>query len=448
MKLLFCVHGYPPELYGGTENATRELARALARSGEHVLVATGSMASAGDEPSVREEDGVRVHTLARGDLYFDHWQKSNSPGIGAAWRELLQRERPDLVHVQHWLRLTDELVLGAARQGIPAVLSLHDHFASCLLVSRAHPKEGRPCEREAGALECVRCAVAHPPRTPWIPLEHQLLAFEARRGRLATEARLARRRVVPSRSHAQALQRWAGPPWSELEYEIIPPLRRSLSPAERKRLAAPHALGVLRLGSWGHTSAVKGLDLLRQAVALAGAEVAIELVSAGPLAGGTYSAESLAEHPVSQVHAMVAPSLAPESYGVVLDEARELGLPAVLPRAGAFVERAQEGAGVLFHEPGDVRDLARVLLRLSREAGLLDELLGRLPRPGTSDFELGVDQHRRLYSAVVQEGPPAAGEVPEAAWFDDRMRAAECAAWDEACSRTPAAEMGLDQREP
>jgi hypothetical protein len=88
---------------------------------------------------------------------------------------------------------------------------------------------------------------------------------------------------------------------------------------------------------------------------------------------------------VSEVHAIVSGSLAPESYGLVLDEARELGLPALLPHAGAFVERGREGEGVLFYASGDPDSLASAILRLVREEHLLDELRARIPACGAPE---------------------------------------------------------------
>ena len=43
MKLLLAVHGYPPELCGGTEISVRELARGLARAGHEVTVVAGTL---------------------------------------------------------------------------------------------------------------------------------------------------------------------------------------------------------------------------------------------------------------------------------------------------------------------------------------------------------------------------------------------------------------------
>jgi hypothetical protein len=58
MKLLFAVHGAPPELVGGTENSVFELARALVRGGDDVVVAAGTLGAAG-EARIGSGAGVR-----------------------------------------------------------------------------------------------------------------------------------------------------------------------------------------------------------------------------------------------------------------------------------------------------------------------------------------------------------------------------------------------------
>ncbi len=447
MKIALCVHGFPPELMGGTELAAAALARSLARAGDDVIVVTGSLRGRGGlqrEDAVEETEAggerVRVVRLLRGDLYFDHWQKSGHPLVTRIFRELLRAERVELVHVHHWLRLSDELVLAAARERVPALVSLHDHFVDCLLGARVDPRTARPCERGASAGACVPCAAHVPPRTPWLPIDQQWLYFEKRKQRLLRELCLARARIVPTLTHAQSIAQFL-PEAAALEYEVIPPARdASMQP--RAPLPAPRALGTLRLGTWGHSSAIKGLELVREAVRRASAGARVELRSAGALGGAPYAPHELAAHAVSDVHALVCGSLAPESYGIVLDEARELGLVALLPREGAFVERAREGEGVLFYACGDVQSLASVIARLANEDGLLESLRERIPAAATSLDDV-VSRTRELYARVVAQGPPDPAGLPKEEWFATRLAEAEMAHWDEALSRASPRELGF-----
>ena len=137
VRLLLVCHGYPPDTTGGTERSVQALARGAALLGHEVCVLAGSLHKGRAGELVREEDheptsGARIEVLRakRGDLYFDHWQKSACPALGRAYDGLLAEYAPDVVHVHHWLRLTRDLVTRAARAGVPALVSLHDlHLA-------------------------------------------------------------------------------------------------------------------------------------------------------------------------------------------------------------------------------------------------------------------------------------------------------------------------------
>jgi glycosyltransferase involved in cell wall biosynthesis len=129
VKVALVLHGYPPELLGGTENAARELAHGLVRHGHEVVVVAGTLAHEQgfrrclELDPLREADGggarpIRVHKIHRADLYFDHWQKSASARASLAFRDILREERPDLVHVHHWIRLSRDLVHRAALERV------------------------------------------------------------------------------------------------------------------------------------------------------------------------------------------------------------------------------------------------------------------------------------------------------------------------------------------
>ena len=159
---------------------------------------------------------------------------------------------------------------------------------------------------------------------------------------------------------------------------------------------------------------------------------------------GAFDAPELGEHPATAVHAMVSGTRAHESWGLVLDEALQLGLPAVLPRSGAFVERAGDWA--LTYEPCDPASLAAALGRLEGEAGLLARLRGAIPDGGRGGA-FGTDEHVErtlaVYARALTAGAP---EAPLADWWADGMRERELAAWDEAFGQQSAAALGFEER--
>jgi glycosyltransferase involved in cell wall biosynthesis len=293
------------------------------------------------------------------------------------------------------------------------------------------------------------------------------MAFATHRSGVERELSLARSLVVPSAAHREGLLAGlSAAPGPERWHVLPPPPPEAASPARSNPRPLPGTGSPLLLGSWGHMSPHKGTDLLLEALRLVAERCSVELHLAGApgdaafeaellslAAGlavhfhGPFEPEDLPAHPVTAVHALVYPSRAPESHGLVLDEARALGLPAVLPRLGAFPERAREDPegcdGVLFHAPGDAADLARVLCRLADEEGLIARL-GKGTRTFVASTGAGITEGawaRRLWelcAAAAEEGAP---ETVEPDWFDVPMAREGERLWDAALSRTPPEEL-------
>lgn len=462
MKLLLCVHGFPPEHVGGTELAARDLAEGLSRLGHEVVVLAGSCARPAEggvdlhEERVEAADAsYRLLRSTRPDLYFDHWHKSRSARVAAAFRELLARERPDVVHVLHWLRLSRDLVLHAAQAGLPAVVSLNDSWVSCPLVFRVLPETREVCERPLSGAHCIACAGRVPPRTPWVPMEAAFMALGERARGVGRELALARAVLVPTLAFGERQLRWLGGVEGVALAEVPP---AAASPELAPRAIEPRGDGTLRLGAWGRLSELKGTDLLLEALHRLGPDSGVALVLAGREAppgfvaelqrrfeglpwshAGPYEARELGDHPVTRVHAMVCATRAPESFGLVLEESRALGLPSVLPRAGAFAERAGPERGTLLFEPGSADDLAAALRRLRDEEALLGSLREAVPAPASPAEVL--EAHLEHYERARSVGPPA--EVPEREWYAERMHDFAEEEWDRRLAEHTAEELGV-----
>lgn len=467
MRILLALHGYPPELVGGTENGVQALARGLARAGHEVHVVSGTLAcreciELSREVDVDPESGatIRVVRVHRDDLYFDHWHKAAHPGVGAAFDALLAEIEPDVVHVHHWIRLTRDLVARAARAGVPAVVTLHDLWTTCLITFRVRAGEEEFCEAPLAASPCLACAGSHPPRTPWVGAIEGRMRLEQHRADLLAELRLARAVLAPSAAHGREIESMLGLDPGALDVRPVPPGRDLDLP---RRPPAPRQAGTLRLGTWGQLVPLKGVDLVLAALRRLPDPRAVELVVAGgePDAGyarrvreaaaglrvrfeGAYGADELAEHAVSRVDAHVAGTRARESWGLVLDEALTLGLPCILPRAGAFPERVEGGAWASFYEPGDADDLARAIGELVREPERLDRMAAALPARDAVAHTLE-RALRRTLAAYEDARSAGAPEIEAATWWADGLRERELRAWDASLSAAPAGALGFEE---
>lgn len=163
LKILYVVHGFPPDTWAGTEVYTQNLALEMQRRGHEVVVFTRAPAARGNAEgglpdfavAAEEFQGLRVlrmtHRLAHARLAESYRQ----PKAEAAFAAVLERERPDVVHFQHLIHLSAGCVDVARERGIPTVLTIHDYWAICARVQLIRP-DGVRCEENQGA-GCFLC---------------------------------------------------------------------------------------------------------------------------------------------------------------------------------------------------------------------------------------------------------------------------------------------------
>lgn len=442
MKILLATHGFPPEHTGGTEHATSALARDLALLGHEVIVVAGS-----DQPadacfrrdaadSHRVFEVVRCH---RSDPHYGHWHKRHSPEISRGFMELLQQERPDVVHVHHWLRLTDDLVRIAARQLIAVVTTLHDYGSSCPIMHRVPAELLGFCRETPCVHPCSACATRHYLHTPWVD---QAAADDYYQRWLAgSRAELAASSVLVclSRDHADGIATAFG---LGQRPSIVPP---ALAQAPMRRAVRPVGQELV-LGAWGSLHQLKGADILIAAVRLARADgVGIVLHLAGQSVDPPFEArirelivglpvhlhgryERLQDHPVSDVDAFVSGTRAHETWGLVADEAIALGKPLILPAAGAFPERFGDSARALLYEPGNARSLADVLVRLCRDESLRRRFFAPIADTVMNTPIKMARRYEQFYGLARERGAPVIGHANPA-------EAARAAAWHDAWNR-------------
>lgn len=426
MKILFAVHGYPPESSGGTELYVRKLAGSLAERGHAVSVVAGSTRWRKAAAAVTADaGGIPVTTIHRSDPFHEQWQRSFCPTASALFDEALKAAKPDLVHVHHWMRLSRDLVEVARRRGIPAVVTLHDLWTTCLRLDRVLDGE-EFCTRKLEPGVCVACVGGARPWTGPHELEKVAALFRAD---ARNELTVARRRIVPTRSHGERIA--AALDLDPASFTTMP--HGTISEIAR-RSAPERAPGVLRVGHFGALYATKGVHVLLEAVKRARRRDAIEVHLYGTAVDESYGAflRELAQGSKVEFHgaftpadlatapidAVVLPSLAAESFSFALDDALALGVPIVASDFGALGERLGS-AGRLF--PRGDRDAL---------AAILDALADAAPHEGNGSRGAAAAQPavpfaehaaamEALYRAVLKEGP-----APAASTFDDRAHLA------------------------
>lgn len=408
MRVIEVVHGFPPDCRGGTESYVERLSLGLLERGIEVLVVSGALESRSPaQTSEARWRGIRVLRIHRPDAYYESWERSFSAPASELFEALLDRERPDLVHVHHWLRLSRDLVRRAEGRRVPALLTLHDFAATCLICFRVKADDSFCLERLAPEV-CLPCVGVPAGRTR----EEALAEIGRLRADLLAELDRARRRFALSRSHAELLARVTGRPPSH--FEVLPfraVTRLGRAPHQPRPAGAP-----LRLVNWGYQFHLKGQHLLLEAVRRARHRSGIRVDLLGTPVFSAYDEKlrSLAEgldvgfHGPYEFSALerrdadlaVFPMLSAETYGFVLDEAKQLGLPAAVPDLGALRERVGEGGFVL--PRGDVGALAALLDELYEDPPRLEGVRARVGEPEGS-FDDHLDALLAAYREVCGE---------------------------------------------
>ena len=369
MRILQVLHNYPPEFRGGVERAVEQSVAGLAALGHHVEVLCGSeRVDSEAQAFVENHEGVRVVRLVREGLFRTPADPFD-PGLVPLYEQALSELRPDVVHIHHWWNLGDDIARRAVASGIPVVLTLHDSFSTCSLFFRM-PDGQTPCELPQGGGSCGPCLFAK------YGVDQDELAFLAEQRAISFRAEVAAAAVVlaPSESHANALVRHSG----IVMPEVVPLGTQPLEPLPREGRAFPD--GPLRLLHFGNLSRLKGVEVLAHAVELADPTgEAIELVLAGEQVEAdlfTGRARMVPRYSRDDLRALAAaadvavfPSLARETYGLVVDEALHLQLPVFVSNRGALGERiGGRGSAVSVDTP---EALAATLRSILADPGIL-----------------------------------------------------------------------------
>ncbi|MBI3819617.1 MAG: glycosyltransferase [Planctomycetes bacterium] len=423
MRILFAVHGYPPECTGGTELYVRKLSQGLAARGHTLSVVAGSLQwFHQDRTSEETLDNIQVSRIHRSDPFHERWEKSYCPTAGLIFDKILAKFKPDLLHVHHWMRLSRDLVEIARRRKIPAVVTIHDLWSTCLRVDRILDGEGF-CSRTLDPKHCVPCIGG---ARPWTGVGELREAGRLYLEDIRNELAVARARIVPTKIHAERVA-------SALEldpssFTILP--HGSISDLKAGKKRRPLADGMLRIGHWGALYHLKGVHVLLEAAHLSRYKDKLDIHLYGSAPDDAYGDKlrQLAEGLRVEFHGpfrapdlgretfdiVVMPSLASESYSFALDEAISLGFPIFASDFGALSERLGS-AGKLFPR-GDRTALAAMLDECIEKPQSLQKFEARTP-------PMTIEEHVTRMEKIYKEAD-ASGKVPANSKFDDRAHVA------------------------
>lgn len=340
--------------------------------------------------------GTGVPFLGDPALSFDN------PRVTAAFTEVLNAVRPDLVHF-HSIQHIGVGALDACRaRGIPHIVTAHDAWWVCgrqFMVTR----QGSYCRQEAVDLDvCSQCVD-----------DANLNRF--RQHRLSNALKLADRILVPSHYFAEFYRA------NGFDEERITVNRNGiLRPATKARLRKP---GPLRFGYVGGNIALKGVDLVREAfrrisdlpVRLIVVDNALNLGASsfpGDFFKGVRDVEIVPAYTqqniddfFDSVDVLLFPTQAKESFGLTVREALARGVWVITTDAGGVVEDIFPGRnGLIIPFNSDAKILEAAIRRVveiydAMPAGSVIDL----PSPSLTYFDAQAEELAQIYHAVAAD---------------------------------------------
>jgi glycosyltransferase involved in cell wall biosynthesis len=355
---------------GGTESHVKALSRGLAGRGHQVTIATSQLpGTAIDEIA----DGLRIRRICgwanralRGSYEraeVPYQPPLPDPGMMRALREVIDDERPDIVHAQGWISYSCMAI--ARRIECPLVVTMHDYSLSC--ARRTLLRNGvTECAGPRLSI-CLRCAPGQYGKAKGTALTLGLRTARTLHDRVDSW-------VAASQSVADA-SRCSLPPGSEAT--VIPSLTPDVQVDGQRPEWLPSGHFLLFVGALGHH---KGLYWLLDAYSGGGLSWPLVVIGASrhdALQGQPDNVTVITDVPHQDVMAAwrhagigLVPSLCREGFGLVAVEAMRSGVPVVASRIGALPEIVADGVTGLLVTPGNTPELIRAIRRMEEDPQL------------------------------------------------------------------------------
>lgn len=398
MRIVLATNQLPPHELGGVGLFSVNLAAELERAGHDVTLLSGS--SYGVRGRARLEEvseivpGIRTLRLLKSGQHDTAVGRFVSTFLDAQAEALLQQAlqelAPDVLHIQHTLNLSSRLTQLGLASGAAVVATVHDFWPICQRIVLS-PPEGGTCQGPEGGLRCASCLpaleTAHGNLYSSFKglLEHarqvlrvgsRAVPFVLRTQAVRSAYDQAQRLTYPAPFMSDVLRQHglSGSHLRHVDYGT-PPVPEAVAGLPRPRRP-------LRFGYLGTMGPSKGLLVALRAAELLHHGSWKLLVYGGPLrdrhlrqrldpghVGGLWEyrgafASADLSRILTNLDAVIIPSLWPETGPLVWMEAISAGLPVIASRIGALAERVHHGEDGLLVEPGDPHDLANAMSRL------------------------------------------------------------------------------------
>lgn len=380
------------------------LAHQLVEQGFQVVVMT---TQANQPMRVERSGGLTIYRFFPKNLYWvadkdtqPIWKKALwqlidlwNPFVYRVVKQILTQEQPDLLHVQKLRSISPSIWSAARASGINKIVQ------TCQDYELMSPE---------GTLSGPVGAWADQGNWPVLPYQ----IIRARLAQSLTAATAPSQYVLDrltQRGFFQSIQRFVVPNSHGLSQPQLEQLHHQLTHHPKNNLNEP-----IRLLYLGRLEAVKGVDILCEAFVRSAARyprLHLDIAGWGTLAEGLQ--QKYGQHPQITFHGpvfgpakaqflkagrvLIAPSICPEAFGIVIIEALAYGLPVIAARVGGMPEVIEEGHTGFIVPAGDTDALAELIEQVAEQPEILDQMV---PACLTAAQQYTVDQITKKYLSI------------------------------------------------
>jgi glycosyltransferase involved in cell wall biosynthesis len=415
VRIVQVVHWFLPQHLAGTEIYTYSLAQELSERHEvHIYCREDGFFDQELHETDELYDGLPVRRVyfnllgRKANPLHQFFARIKNGVIERSFERLLGEITPDIVHVQHLLKLSAGLIPLTKKRGIPVVVTLADFWYICHNVLLLRPGQRR-CRGPAWGLNCPGCAeleVSPPLRALLYPLMVPLFIY--RNAYLKSCLRQADLVISPSAFVKKKLVEngYDGDRILVSGYGLrtFHPSAFRLHPSDR-----------LRVGYIGTIQRHKGVHVLIEAFNQLTDSAAELQIYGNPGYAPEYYArvKDMARNPMirfygevdnadigkvlSELDVIVVPSIWYENSPITIYEAKAARVPVMASNIGGMAELVRDGVTGLLFEVGNADDLAAKMRLLIEDHCLLERLQANIG-PVKS-----IEENARELEAIYQE---------------------------------------------
>ncbi len=407
MKILYAVHDFFPNYYGGTERYVLNVAKQMQRMGNSVKVLTYGF---GDTPDMFSR---------RGDILYRKYVFEGIPVIcirhevippDQGYRifddmvedilDILKEEVPDVIHIAHPMRLSS-VVSAAKRLGVPVVLTITDFWLLCVR-GRFFKPDYSLCNSSDNGRKCkLQCNVDD---SIFERNENARTLFDA-----------VDSRIAPSRFLIEVFRanKWDNPIYHinhGVDYKYVVPSSNKRKPGRN-----------LVFAYMGVVSRFKGIDLLINSfmevqssnISLhiygncVGDDGTIGLIQAAEKEDkrirhlGRFDHDELPDI-LNHVDVVITPSTTLESYGLVVVESLAYGVPVIASDiVGSAHEFVRHGVNGMIFPMQKPSELVNIIRQISEDPSIIERLKSNITPPPRLEEETFVLE--RVYKDLRQK---------------------------------------------